>query len=355
VGIPDTLGSDEVLIKMVAAPITEFDTNLIAGFGTQYAGTVLPATGGMEGLGIVVGVGSGVTDFKEGTYVVPTVAGVGERPPACRSHSGCRANASRPGPPQRPAAPRPPLASAGTWSTHTVAAAEHLVDVAAPPSGVEFGAEMMAAGVGTPALASALVQLGAVTDGDVIVQTAAHSPVGQIVAQIAAERGAAVVNIVPDHPSFDDLAQHLSALNPAGITVSETTARSPAFAKLLADMPAAALVLDGQGGSACIAAARTLRPGGLLVSYANASRKPFAVPTSLLLGQGIVVRGFNLALWAMRADLIARRGLARACAESSANGKYAQLLQTEPFADWEHALKAAASPNSTRRVVLRFD
>ena len=76
--MPDKLGEGEVLVKMIAAPITEFDASFISGFGAKRAGSVLPATGGNEGLGIVQGVGAGVSGFSEGDHVVPTVSGVGE-------------------------------------------------------------------------------------------------------------------------------------------------------------------------------------------------------------------------------------------------------------------------------------
>ncbi|KAA0157600.1 hypothetical protein FNF27_00517 [Cafeteria roenbergensis] len=316
VAMPDKLGEGEVLVKMIAAPITEFDASFISGFGAKRAGTVLPATGGNEGLGIVQGVGAGVSGFSEGDHVVPTVSGV------------------------------------GTWATHTVAAADHLAVVAAPSADNEMSAVMMAAGAGAPALATALLQFASLSDGDVVVQTAAHSAVGQVVTQMAAERGVAVINIVPDHTEFEDIAQHLSALNPAGFTVRENTARSPQFAKLLSDLPAASLVIDGAGGAAAISAAGALRAGGTLVSYANASRKPIVMPMAQILERGIVVRGFNLDGWAREVSVEERSNLAKTCAEASAAGKYSQLLKTENFGDWTHALAAATDATSTRRVVM---
>ena len=246
----------------------------------------------------------------------------------------------------------PAVVPAGTWATHTVAAADHLAVVAAPSADNEMSAVMMAAGAGAPALATALLQFASLSDGDVVVQTAAHSAVGQVVTQMAAERGVAVINIVPDHTEFEDIAQHLSALNPAGFTVRENTARSPQFAKLLSDLPAASLVIDGAGGAAAISAAGALRAGGTLVSYANASRKPIVMPMAQILERGIVVRGFNLDGWAREVSVEERSNLAKTCAEASAAGKYSQLLKTENFGDWTHALAAATDATSTRRVVM---
>lgn len=243
---------------------------------------------------------------------------------------------------------------AGTWATHTVAADSDLVVVPAPSSDSELSAVALSAGVGAPALASALLQFADIKDGDVVVQTNAQSAVAQVVAQMAAERGAMVVSIFPDHPSFDEMSLHLSALNPAGFSVRESTARTPEFAKLLSDLPRAALAIDGAGGSAAISAASALRPGGVLVSYANTSRRPIILPMTTLLEKGITVRGFNLDGWAREVTVEQRRELARSCAEATAFGKYTQLLQTETFAHWDEAIKAQANPFS-RRVVMRFD
>jgi NADPH:quinone reductase-like Zn-dependent oxidoreductase len=78
VAIPDKLAAGEVLVKMIAAPVTEFDASFIAGFGAKRTGIVLPATAGNEGLGVVQGVGAGVEDISEGDHVMPTISGVGE-------------------------------------------------------------------------------------------------------------------------------------------------------------------------------------------------------------------------------------------------------------------------------------
>jgi NADPH:quinone reductase-like Zn-dependent oxidoreductase len=318
VAVPSSLKADQVLVKMIAAPITEFDGSIIAGFGAKRMGTVLPATGGSEGFGVVQGVGPSVKDLKEGDYVVPTVAGV------------------------------------GTWATHTVAAASDLAVVAPAAMKDGAGAAVIASSVGACSLAKCLLQMGRVKEGDLVVQTNAHSPVAHVIAQMAAEHGIAVVNILPDHPESESLTQHLNALNPAGFTVSERTARTPAFAKLLKDLPPAALAIDGAGGSAAISAASALRSGGLLLSYGNSSHKPLTLPMGVLLEKGIIVRGFNLDGWAREVGAKARRDLAASSAAAAASGKYTQLLTEEPFADWSVALSRAAHPFE-RKVVLRFD
>lgn len=307
-----------MLVKMIAAPVTEFDASLISGFGAKRVGISLPATGGMEGLGVVQGVGPDVKDIKEGDHVVPTVAGV------------------------------------GTWATHTVAASSELAVVPQATMKDGVGPSVVAASVGACGLAWCLLRTSKVHDGDVIIQTNAHSPVAQVLTQMAAAKGIAVVNIVPEHPDFESLAQHLTALNPAGFTVSERTARSANFARLLKDLPQAALVVDGAGGAAAISAASALRPGGVLLSYGNSSHKPLALPMTVLLEKGVTVRGFNLDAWAREAGVKARRELAVASATATGEGKYTQLLAEETFNDWSVALARASNPFE-RRVVLRFD
>jgi len=63
-------GSNQVLVKMLAAPINPADINLIQ--GTYGVTPSLPAVGGSEGVGIVEKAGSGVKGLKVGDHVIPT-------------------------------------------------------------------------------------------------------------------------------------------------------------------------------------------------------------------------------------------------------------------------------------------
>jgi trans-2-enoyl-CoA reductase len=72
------LGQNQVLVKMLLAPINPADLNMVQ--GTYPILPSLPAVGGNEGLGQVVQVGSGVTDLKVNDYVMPAKPGFGASP-----------------------------------------------------------------------------------------------------------------------------------------------------------------------------------------------------------------------------------------------------------------------------------
>ena len=284
----------------------------IAGFGST-SHVVPPATGGNEGVGEVVSVGSGVKGVKEGDWVVPSVSGV------------------------------------GTWSTHAVAQAS---DICVIDKSANLPVEHAATAVVAPALAHCLLQFADLSEGDVIIQNNAGSSVGQVVQQLAAEKGVVVVNVLRDHPQLDDLSSHFEGLNPASVTVTEEVARTPELRKIMSDMPAPKLALDSTGGAMALVVADCLRPGGTMVTYGNMSRKPVVLPMQLLLDRGIVARGFNLDAWARQVGPERRNELVRKLAADAAQGKWRQLLAWEPFADFDLALQRSLRDHERKVVTV---
>ena len=67
----------------------------------------------------------------------------------------------------------------------------------------------------------------------------------------------------------------------ASLVVNDSYARTPAFAKLLADVPAPALGINGAGGTAFTSVARALAPGSTLVTYAASSGQPLRATLDL--------------------------------------------------------------------------
>ena len=65
----------DVLVKMVAAPVTALDVAQVTGFAG--AATSFPRVGGSEGLGVVEEAGSS-SGLKKGDIVVASKGGVGE-------------------------------------------------------------------------------------------------------------------------------------------------------------------------------------------------------------------------------------------------------------------------------------
>ncbi len=144
---------DEVVVKMVAAPINPADLNAIE--GKYPIRPTLPATPGMEGAGMVVEVGSAVRDLELGALVI-------------LPHG------------------------LGTWREACAVPAEKLVVV---PDGIEpIQAAMLKV---NPITAWRMLHdFVSLQPGDWLIQNAANSAAGRCVIQIARELGYKTVNIV---------------------------------------------------------------------------------------------------------------------------------------------------------------
>ena len=67
----------------------------------------------------------------------------------------------------------------------------------------------------------------------------------------------------------------------ASLVVSDTYARTPAFAKLLVDVPPPALGINGAGGAPFTSVARALAPGASLATYAAMTGQPARITLDL--------------------------------------------------------------------------
>lgn len=150
------IGANDVLVKMLAAPINPSDINMIQ--GTYAILPDLPAVGGNEGVAQVLEVGSQVKSLKTGDWVIPKDAGL------------------------------------GTWRTEAVLPEK---DVISLPNNIPL---LSAATLGVnPCTAFRMLSdFEDLKPGDSVIQNAANSGVGQAVIQIAAARGIKTINVVRD-------------------------------------------------------------------------------------------------------------------------------------------------------------
>ena len=70
----------EVLVRVLAAPITPSDVSQVAGFGAN-SKVAFPRVAGNEGVGVVEAVGGAVSSLTKGDFVVASTSGLG----ACAS------------------------------------------------------------------------------------------------------------------------------------------------------------------------------------------------------------------------------------------------------------------------------
>lgn len=215
-------GPGEVLIKVEFAPVNHNDLLLIGGSFPVHP--TLPSVGGNEGVGVVVSVGTGVENVKEGDRVTP------------------------------------PLYSF-TWREHMVIPAKDLL-----PLPLDADPQQLAMlRINPPTAALLLSEFVDLKPGDWVVQNCANSGVGRAVIAIAKGRGYKTVNFVRRQ-------EQVAEVEAAGgdiVLVDEGDAPE-SVAGLIGDGQVR-LALDGISGTATGRLVTALSTGGALVNYAQMS------------------------------------------------------------------------------------
>jgi mitochondrial enoyl-[acyl-carrier protein] reductase / trans-2-enoyl-CoA reductase len=249
---PGAPGPGEVLVAMLAMAINPADILRIEGRYGAAPGP-LPAIPGSDGVGRVVSVGEGVSDLAAGDLVMPLA-----------------------GP---------------TFVERLIAPAGAVVKL--PDATDPLQAAMLKVNPATAWIT--LNEIVALEEGDWLIQNAANSAVGLLVARFARERGIRTVNVV----------RRLSAgraVSEAGgdvILVHETSAPKD-FARDVARATKGApvkLALDAVGGQSTNALAHALAPGGVIASYGMMSGRPCEIDPEQLVFRNLALTGFWLAEW----------------------------------------------------------
>jgi len=305
------LADDQVLVKMVAAPINPADINMIE--GTYGKRASFPAVGGNEGVGIVVEAGS-KSSFKTNQHVIPSVAGL------------------------------------GTWRTHGVFSGRDLVAV---PEGVK--PEHAATVSVNPATALRLLtDFVDLKEGDFIIQNGANSAAGLAVIQLANLKGIKTINIVRDRPNFAETHERLTNLG-AHAVITEEYLHTAQFRRMLSDLPSAPkLALNCVGGKNATELARTLGQNGVFVTYGGMSRKPVTLPTSLFIFKNIQAKGFWLTQW-NEANPEKSKDALNHLFELMKTDKLKIAAEKRGFKDWAEALEHQGAPHRDRKLVLSFE
>lgn len=298
--INDKLSGSQVLVRMLAAPVTNLDLNSVAGLvpGGKSSGVA-----GSEGVGEVESVGSGVKGLKKGDRVVPVVSGT------------------------------------GTWSQYAVAEETSLFSI---PSSVDV--EQAALLGSSPATAiRVLSDVVALKAGDAVVVNGANSGVGMALVQVAKAKGLKVVSVV--NQGVSDFKSVSATLKAAGseVVVDAATAESSTFKKACGGVEPKLAVHCATSAEAAASIARVLAPGGTLVSVSGAG--PVTLPSSLLIDRDVKVQGFNLAN-ALNSN---GENTFKELLELVKDGALKQVVAAkEPLANVGAALeKASSNPNGT--------
>ena len=243
-----TPAPDEVLVKILAAPVNPADLNAIEG---KYPGRPeIPATPGMEGVGAVVETGVPSSSIKVGDHVL------------LPHHIG-------------------------TWREALVAKPEELMPL---PSDIDVvQASMLKINPLTAwRLLHGYVEL---KRGDWLIQNAANSGAGRAVIQIARELGYNTVNVVRRPELVEELRQEGDAV----VLLDDDSLRG-AVQSAIAGAPIR-LGLNAVGGDSALRLMNTLAPSATLVTYGAMSLQSLKVPNGLLIFKDLRLRGIWINKW----------------------------------------------------------
>ena len=295
-------GDDEVLVRLLAAPLNPADLNTIE--GTYGVKPPLPATPGIEGCGAVEI--SGSADFEAGDLVLF-------------------------------------LRRAGTWASHTVMPADTLFKL---PKDIDpIQAAMLKV---NPATAWRLLHdFASLQPGDWIVQNAGNSAVGRCVIQLAASLGVRTVSFL----RRPELVKELQELGGDQVVIDDEDGR----AKALEAMGGANAVLafNAVGGDSALRLMKLLREGGSHVTYGAMGRKPVTVPNGLLIFRDIRIRGLWVTRWLENADNAEAHRLYENLAGQVIAGALRQPVDaTFPLERFADALERLDAPDREGKVLF---
>ncbi|KAG5672627.1 hypothetical protein PVAND_002742 [Polypedilum vanderplanki] len=244
---------DNLLVKIVYAPINPADINTIQ--GKYPVKPEFPAVGGNECVAQVMELGSNVKSFSVGDIVLPLATGL------------------------------------GTWRTHAIYKENELIKVPKEVPLVE-AATMSVNKCTAYRMIKDFVELKA---GDTLIQNGANSAVGQDVIQLCKIWGINNVGIVRDRPEIDQLKEYLKELGATEILTEEQCRATKIFKE--GKLPKPKLALNCVGGKNSLEMSKHMGQRGVMVTYGGMSREPVLVPTSALIFKDHEFKGFWMTRW----------------------------------------------------------
>jgi NADPH:quinone reductase-like Zn-dependent oxidoreductase len=297
-------GPGEVRLRMRSRPINPSDLLQVQGlYGRRPA---LPATAGLEGLGVVEAVGEGVAGWPLGRRAVP-------------------------------------MGAQGTWADALITPASNLHAV---PD--HLADEQACQAVVNPLTAWLMAEELALGPGKWLVQSAAASAVGHCLIQLAKLRGFKVLCLVRREAA-------IAELRAAGADAVLSTADGtwPAAAAALLPDGMAHAAADAVGGALGGEMVKLLRPGGTMLVYGALSMEPLQLPGGQLIFRTATVRGFWLTDWKKRATAEARgRAMAGLFAAMEAGQVVVPVEASYPLAQWREAIAHAQKTGRSGKVLL---
>eukprot|EP00339_Tiarina_fusa_P006034 CAMPEP_0117048558 /NCGR_PEP_ID=MMETSP0472-20121206/33565_1 /TAXON_ID=693140 ORGANISM="Tiarina fusus, Strain LIS" /NCGR_SAMPLE_ID=MMETSP0472 /ASSEMBLY_ACC=CAM_ASM_000603 /LENGTH=284 /DNA_ID=CAMNT_0004761701 /DNA_START=210 /DNA_END=1064 /DNA_ORIENTATION=- len=281
--------------------------------GNYGSSAPLPAVAGNEGVGIVEN--PGTSQFQKGDWVIPAKPGF------------------------------------GTWRTDFSAAPSELIKISKDIP-VEY-----AAGISSnPCTAYRLLSdFGNLEKGDVVIQNAANSSVGQCVAQIAKERGIHVINVIRSREGdeLNALKEKMKAYGAENIVTEEELAH-PSFLDNFSSLPKPKLAINSVGGSSATSIAKRLGQNGRMVTIGGMSRKPILVPTGALIFKNLTFEGFWMTRWILNSCPEERKAMLDDIVGLVKNNKLKLWYETVSLDSYQESIKASMEAKKDRKLVFKF-
>ncbi|VVC31767.1 Alcohol dehydrogenase, C-terminal,NAD(P)-binding domain,GroES-like,Polyketide synthase, enoylreductase [Cinara cedri] len=252
--LPDCPDDEQVLVKMIVAPVNPADINTIQ--GVYPVKLTLPSIPGFEGIGDVVAVGSAVKNLVPGDRVIP-------------------------------------YGSIGTWCSARMFNCKQLKKV-----DKDIDIYALSGISSNPCTAYRMLNdFVSLNQNDVVIQNGGNSACGQNVIQLAKIFGYTSVNIIRNRPEPDltNLKNHLIGLGATYVLTEEELRTTQIFKN--GTIPKPKLGLNNVGGKSSTEVLRTLSNGGVMVTYGGMSKEPVIVPTASFIFKDIQLRGFWMTRW----------------------------------------------------------
>lgn len=295
----------QVRLRLTHRPINPSDLLTVSG---EYGRLPdLPATPGLEGVGLVEALGEGVGGWQLGDRIIP-------------------------------------LGVSGTWREYAVVDASRLLPVAdavSDATAAQFVVNPVTAWV-------MLEEELKLEPGDWVLQTAAGSTLGRLVIQLGRLRGYRTINLVRRPEQVDELLE-------LGADAVFCTAEA-GVAERVRELTAGRGVkgaLEAVGGEAGALALRALQPGGMMLVYGMLGREPLPLHTGEMLFRGLTARGFWLTHWFRQTPPAHVAATLATLMQLMADGHLLPPVEAEyDLANFREAIAHAERPGRRGKVLL---
>ncbi|KAJ6591752.1 hypothetical protein DFH09DRAFT_1306457 [Mycena vulgaris] len=315
---------DTLNIRILLAPINPADINVIQGvypakpaLTTLVEGHAEVFVGGNEGLAEVTQVGSGVSGFASGDWVVMTKS------------------------------------QAGTWASSRNVRAQDVLKLPRVDGLTEVHGATMT--VNPPTAYNMLNDFVKLEKDDWVVQNGANSAVGQAVIQIAASRGLKTLNLVRKRPDLDDLTKRLKALGGTEVLTYDDLADRTLTKTIIKDWTAGKgirLGLNCVSGPDTTSMARLFGDNAFLVSYGAMSKQPLSLPTSLFIFKNLTTVGFWQSRWYNTHTQKDKEGVMKKLVDLVAQGKLKEPDHEILTINAEHSAEFAGQ--NVRDIIVKM-